>query len=274
MNLKGKWSLITGASSGLGWEYALQLSHLESNTILIARRGDRLSALKKEILTHNSKLKVEILEIDLTEKGQSKKIMEAIKEKGLQVSILINNAGLGSYASFSSSPWKIQEEMILINIMALTELTHSFISHMKDHQLPSFITNISSIAAYIQPPKFSTYNGTKSYVKSFSLTLSEELRKTNIHVYCLSPGGVKTEFSQRSGQELTKSANMAMMEAKDVVKEALKDMFKKKVSSIPGLFNKLTILLPRLLPEGILIKLSSLIFGSMVKSKKRSEIAS
>jgi len=274
VNLKGKWSLITGASSGLGWEYALQLSHLESNTILIARRGDRLSALKKEILTHNSKLKVEVLEIDLTEKGQSKKIMEAIKEKGLQVSILINNAGLGSYASFSSSPWKIQEEMILINIMALTELTHSFISHMKDHQLPSFITNISSIAAYIQPPKFSTYNGTKSYVKSFSLTLSEELRKTNIHVYCLSPGGVKTEFSQRSGQELTKSANMAMMEAKDVVKEALKDMFKKKVSSMPGLFNKLTILLPRLLPEGILIKLSSLIFGSMVKSKKGSEVTS
>ena len=274
MNLKGKWSLITGASSGLGWEYALQLSHLESNTILIARRGDRLSALKKEILTHNSKLKVEVLEIDLTEKGQSKKIMEAIKEKGLQVSILINNAGLGSYASFSSSPWKIQEEMILINIMALTELTHSFISHMKDHQLPSFITNISSIAAYIQPPKFSTYNGTKSYVKSFSLTLSEELRKTNIHVYCLSPGGVKTEFSQRSGQELTKSANMAMMEAKDVVKEALKDMFKKKVSSMPGLFNKLTILLPRLLPEGILIKMSSLIFGSMVKSKEKPDLIS
>jgi len=111
-------------------------------------------------------------------------------------------------------------------------------------------------------------------VKSFSLTLSEELRKTNIHVHCLSPGGVRTEFSERSGQKLSKSANMAMMESKDVVKESLENMFEKKVSSMPGLFNRFTILLSRFLPEGILIKVSSLIFGNMVKSKQKTRVIS
>jgi short-subunit dehydrogenase len=272
MNLTGKWSLITGASSGIGKEYALQLSKLGSNTIILARREKRLQELKSEILQKYPDQKVHIIQVDLSKENGAQIIFEKISSLKINIHILINNAGLGSYTPLLETDWEGQKEMILLNIMSLTQLTHYFVQHMAQHGEESYITNVASIAAYISPPNFSTYNGTKSFVRTFSSTLSEELRKSNIHVFCLSPGGVTTEFSEVSGQELSTSANRAMMNPHDVTSMAIKAMFSKKTSLIPGFSNKMMALIARFLSDRLVTKITSNLFGNMVKSKKRNKV--
>jgi hypothetical protein len=272
MNLTGKWSLITGASSGIGKEYALQLSKLGSNTIILARREKRLQELKSEILQKYPDRKVHIIQADLSKENGPQFIFEKISALKIKIHILINNAGLGAYTPLLESDWEGQKEMILLNIMSLTQLTHYFVQHMAQHGEQSYITNVASIAAYISPPNFSTYNGTKSFVRTFSSTLSEELRKTNIHIFCLSPGGVTTEFSEVSGQELSASANRAMMNPHDVTSQAIKAMLSKKTSLIPGFANQMMALIPRFLPDRLMTRITSFFFGNMVKYKKRNKV--
>ena len=263
---KNSWAFITGASAGIGKEFAIQLAQRGLNLFLVARRKERLLTLKEQ-LEKQYGIKVFPLPYDLMDPVQ---IMSSFKEatsKG-KVVYVINNAGLGTYQTFHHSTWEDQKKMIDLNTTTPTFFTHLFIPHMLGHGLPSRIVQVASLASYVWAPKFSVYNGTKSYLRAFSETLNHELKSTNINLTCLCPGGVRTEFSDVAGQSLTPVAEKAMMTPEPVVKGTLKACEKGKSIYIPGYENKLGALLASIFPTKLVISIISLLMGKMISSKK------
>lgn len=244
--LKGSWALVTGASSGIGKEYADQLSQMGLNIIIVARREERLSELKKE-LTQKYNNEVEYFVADLTKSDACQKVFDFAIKDSRKIQMVINNAGAGSYGPFLDYTLDDHLKTIDLNIVSLTKLTYQFIAHMKEHGLPSFMTNIASIAAYLTVPQFGVYSGSKKYVRDLTETLAYEFKDTNIHLCCVCPGGTYTEFMDHAGQSLKKAAHAGMMSVEAVVSEGLDAMFKRKPSVITGIMNKLMCLVPRFL---------------------------
>lgn len=189
--------LITGASSGIGREFALQLAPFASNIIIAARRLDRLHALKSEIGELHPEVNVFTYGIDLASEPDTDTFLQWLDESDLQVDFLINNAGVGDHGPFADGNWERIEQMLAVNITALTKLTHGLLPQML-HNGEGAILNVSSVASLIPVPYLNVYSATKAYVTSFSEGLRAELRRTNISVTALCPGPVPTEFGKQA----------------------------------------------------------------------------
>lgn len=253
---KGAWALVTGASSGIGAEYARQLAERGMNVLVSARRLDRLEKLSTDL---KSKYGVEVFCIknDLGEPGGARELFEKAIAGGRKIQILINNAGVGSYGPFHKRPLDKQLGLIQVNVTALTELTHRFTTHMLDHGLSSHITNVASIAAYQSVAYFAVYSGTKSFVRALSETLSSELKDTNISVTCVCPGGTTTEFMEQAGEKLNKAGEAMMMTPEKVVRLGLRSMDQGRVVVVTGFINQVATLLPRLLPSRVAMNIAT-----------------
>lgn len=218
------YTLITGASAGIGSVFAKQLAEQGQDLILSARRIEKLDELAKN-LTEKYKIKVETISADLANPTGSEKLVEAILEKNLKVNGLINNAGFGDRGLFADIPLDRQIQMIQLNVTSLVDLTHRLLPNIRQQQ-NAFIINVASTAAFQAGPNMAIYYATKAFVLSFSEALHEELKKDNISVSTLCPGATESEFAQEANMTNTKLFKAGAMTAETVVKKSLKKRHK------------------------------------------------
>lgn len=246
--------IITGASSGLGREFAMQLSKEYSELEelwVIARRKERLNQLKKVC-----PCKLRILDYDLTDPNVFDTLKKILKEEQPEIEILINGSGFGKRGKFTDISFKDNLAMIDLNCKALTAVTYLCIPYMKPG---SHIVEIASSAAFLPQPGFLVYAATKSYVLSFSRALRAELAPKKIHVMAICPGPVSTEFFQISdkGMDVKPFRKALMADPNKVVAVAIKGMKQKKEQSVYGFIIKLFHLISKVLPHRLLIFLSN-----------------
>jgi short-subunit dehydrogenase len=227
--------LITGASSGLGVEFARQLAPRARCLILTARRTDRLEALKAELT--RTGLEIHCLPVDLSNEADVDRFLGEVRALGVRANVLINNAGLGDHGMFENGEWPRVRAMLHVNMSALTRLTHAFVKDLVA-QGQGGILNVSSIVGLMPIPQMAVYAATKAYVLSFSEALRAELRGTGVSVLALCPGPVDTEFfplAERPGTEEVMAAPAILkVSAEKVVRNGLSALEKDRARIIPG----------------------------------------
>ncbi len=245
-------AVITGASSGLGAEFARQLAPHAAELVLVARREDRLKQLACEL--ERPGLKIITKKVDLANAEEVAAFEEWIRNSGLRVNFLINNAGLGDYGRFDEGSWEKIRQMLEVNITALTRLTHAMLPILKEEKQAA-ILNVASVAGMTPLPKMAVYAATKSYVISFSEALRAELRDTGVRVTVLCPGPVSTEFGSvavRPNGEPVVAPEVFRMPADKVVARALGAVERDCARVIPGWFLAFVMLLTAAMPMFIL----------------------
>lgn len=247
-------ALITGASAGIGREFALQLANRAHSMILIARRDERMIELAGQLRREHPKLVVHVRKVDLADLGQLRAFLEALDRDKLEVDLLINNAGLGDSGPFSESDPDRNKEMTVLNVEALTLVTRHLLPPMiAKHR--GAILNVSSSAGFLPIPLSAVYAATKAYVTSFSEALRAELYGTGVSVCTLCPGPVVTEFQQvakREGVQPNIGPQFLVVTAEQVVRDALAAVEADRPLVIPGFAMKLLMLLARLMPMPVL----------------------
>ena len=247
MNLAGKTALITGASSGIGREMALQLADMGAALVITARRRGRLEELAREI-EERSGAEVTILVEDLGEPEAAKKLWEATEGKGRVVDVLINNAGFGTQDPFLDIPWERTREQLQLNVVSLTELCWLFGESMQSRG-GGHILNVASTGAYQPVPHYATYSAGKTYVRNFSEALAYELASAGVRVCCLCPGPTTTEFTEVAGHQTTAFERLFFMSAERCARIGLRSLFGWRRNVISGYANKLQCFFMRFVPR-------------------------
>jgi short-subunit dehydrogenase len=247
-------ALVTGASSGIGEELARVHAEHGGDLVIVARRRDRLEAMKAELeKTHG--ITVYVLAQDLTQTDAPRRIFDELQSRGVAVDILINNAGLGYLGLFNEQDWSRNEDMIKINILALAALTRLFLPPMIERR-SGRVLNIASMAGFVPGPNHAVYYASKAFVISLSEAIANELEGTGVTVTVLCPGPVDTEFTRRSemkGVRLLKHK----ASARDTAQAGYNAMLKGKTVVVPGPVSKLTIHgLLRLSPRWLTTRIS------------------
>ena len=225
--MKNKTALITGASSGIGYELAKVHAAKQGNLVLVARREDKLNELKDE-LEKEFGVQVLVLARDLIKPGVSEDIYTSVKEKGIRVDYLINNAGFGDFGFFHETEWEKEEAMIDLNMKVLTHLTKLFLPDMVKHGSGK-IMNVASTAAFQPGPLMAIYYATKHYVLAFSEAIANELNGTGVTVTTLCPGATQSEFVDTANlKESLLFKRMKLATSEQVAKFGYKKMIKGK----------------------------------------------
>lgn len=248
-------ALITGASSGLGKEFAYQIAPNTKEIILVARRTDRLEDLKQSLLTEFPDLIIHCEPTDLNNLDQSDYLISKIEKEIYSPDLLVNCAGMGDLGSFKHSEWPKLYAMMNLNIIALTRLTWAVIPSMKK-QKKGYIIQVSSLAGTLPIPDFSVYAATKAYVTNFSEALRLELKEENINVTALCPGPVHTEFGDLAERKKTSEEfdmrSWSYVAPSLCIKSALKAVNSNKPVTYPGFLIKCTALIIKLTPMPLL----------------------
>ncbi len=239
------YALITGASSGIGLEIARILAGRGYDIVIVGRSRERLKIAKDE-LSAKEAADVVAISADLADESSAQKIHSQLTKRGVEVEVLVNNAGAGLFGAFWDSDLESINRMIELNVSALTQLTRLFIKDMLKNRR-GFVLNVSSSAAFQPGPFMAVYYATKSYVLSFSLALAEELRGTGVSVTALCPGATSTSFKDNAGIPGTRLFSKPMP-AERVAHEGVEAMFKGRKLCIPGLKNRFLAFLTRITP--------------------------
>ena len=247
-----KVALITGASAGLGVEFARQLSKRGHRLVLAARRKDRLDALAKELGNARA------VAIDLSKANAAAKLMADLEAAGEQVEILVNNAGFGLIGRFAELDPRRERQMIDLNVGALTDLCRAVAPGMIKRKSGA-ILNVASTAAFQPGPKMAVYFATKAFVLSFTEALHEELKPHGVKVTCLCPGPTRTEFGEVAGFGGNGAFDKVAMEAGEVVEAGLKGMDRNRAVIVPGLVNKIGAISTRFAPRSVVRKIAGAI---------------
>ena len=237
-----QWALITGASTGIGRELAEVFAHHGINLVLVARNQERLLVAAEELRSVH-KVQTRVLSADLSVPDAPAKIFQALKD--LPISILVNNAGFGTYGAFKQTELATQTEMIEVNISALVQLSYLFIPGMLARHA-GHIVNVASTAAFQPGPMVSVYYATKAFVFSFSYALADELKQSGVTVTALCPGMTRTEFQKRA--HMNEGAAWFTMSPRAVAEAAYHGMIKGKRVVIPGMLNRVGSFLARRAP--------------------------
>ena len=245
---KKYYVVITGASSGIGYEIAKLYAQDGYNLVLIARNIDKLKKVKGELSQYNTEIK--ILSLDISKDSDIKNLFNYIETNKINVSTLINNAGVGSFGDFKDIGWEIEDVLIDINIKSLTRLTKYFLPKIIENKNGG-ILNVASTAAFCSGPRMAVYYASKAYVLNLTEAIYEECKGTGIKISCLCPGPVKTEFQGKAGIKKSETAKKYLMSAEDVAKVCYKDFNRGKLIIIPGIKNKLLVMANNLLPSSI-----------------------
>lgn len=224
-----KTVLITGASAGIGKETAYVYAENKYNLILVARRKEYLEQIKADII-NKYKVSVEIIDLDLSLQNSAVELYNYTKSRNLKVDILINNAGFGTKGDFSNIEREKSEQILMLNIVTLTNLTKLFLTDMLGEN-SGHIINIASTAAYQPIATMAVYAATKAYVLSFSVALAVELKGSNVFMTVINPGPIVSEFAKSAGFPDSK-AFKNVPSSKDLAEFIYKSMIKKKISAI------------------------------------------
>ena len=244
-------ALITGASAGLGTDFARQLSATGARLVLVARRKDRLDALAAELGNARA------VAIDLAEPGAATRLLADIADHGEHVDCLINNAGFGLAGRFAELDGPRQREMIDLNCGVLTELAHGVLPGMRQRQRGG-ILNVASTAAFQPGPGIAVYFATKAFVLSFTEALHEEVLGDGIHVSALCPGPTATEFGEVAGFGSSGAFKKLAADSASVVRIGLAGLSRNQAVVVPGLFNKAGAQSNRFLPRVAMRKIAGL----------------
>lgn len=239
--------LITGASSGIGYEFAARFAKEGYNIIAVARNKQKLDELKRQ-LEKTYGIAVWIYAKDLSNQNEVHDLYETLKNEQLDVHILVNNAGFGLYGEFVETELQEELNMIDLNIKTLTHLTKLVVVDMVKRN-EGKILNVASTAAFQPGPLMAVYYATKAYVLSFSEALSNELRHTNVTVSALCPGPTATGFVDRANLQQSKLFKSGVMDVKQVVEAGYKGVMNNKTVIIPGVANKLLAFSVRFMPR-------------------------
>ena len=248
MNSTRNYTLITGASTGIGYELAKLFAKDRHNLILVARDEGKLETAKNELSKCN--VEVKILSLDLSKSEDIQGLFNYVEMNKLNVDILVNNAGIGTVGDFSEIEWVKEEALIDINIKVLTKLTKYFLPKIIECKNGG-ILNVASTAAFCSGPRMAAYYASKAYVLNLTEAIYEECKDSGIRISCLCPGPVKTTFQDKAGIKKSESAKKYLMDAEEVAKVSYKDFKKGKLIIIPGMKNKLLVIGNKLLPRRI-----------------------
>jgi short-subunit dehydrogenase len=245
-------ALITGASAGLGVDFARQLAARGYRLVLVARRKEQLDALAAELGNARS------IEMDLSEAGACDRLMADLAAHGEHVELLVNNAGFGLTGRFAELDGKRQRQMIDLNCGALAELAHAVLSGMIERK-SGWILNVASTAAFQPGPGMAVYFATKAFVLSFSEALHEEAKKQGVIVSALCPGPTATEFGKVAGFGPSNLLDKVAADSPSVVRAGLEGLLKGKAIVIPGLMNKATAQASRFFPRNLVRKAAGML---------------
>ncbi|WP_456845859.1 SDR family NAD(P)-dependent oxidoreductase [Cellulomonas sp. P5_C6] len=250
MDHHGTTALVTGASSGLGAEFAHQLAARGADLVLVARRADRLEDLATRIRAQHG-AQVRVLPADLTAPGAAGKLRAELD--GVHVDTLVNNAGFGHFGDLADTDPTIGADMVQLNVAALVDLTREFLPDLLEGR--GALVNIASTAAYQPTPHLAVYGATKAFVLSFTEALSAELRPSGLRVLALSPGATRTEFFDVAGRDAQLGR---MQEAADVVGLAMRALDRRRTpaSIVSGRTNRLTATFARISPRRVTLAVS------------------
>lgn len=254
------YSLITGASKGIGKAIALELASKKYDVILLARSEESLKSLCAEIQSVY-KVNAVYLALDLSAANAAEKTFSWVKENKYTVNILVNNVGYGLSGFFDRYKLEDVLNMMQLNMQTLVQFTSYFLPELKKEK-QSFILNIASTAAYQSVPGLSVYAATKSFVLSFSRGLYQELKGSNISVSCISPGPTDTAFVERAnlGEKGLKTAQKVNMKPEEIAEIAINTLFNKKPEIVVGTINKLGVFMAWLLPKNIVERVAMNIY--------------
>jgi short-subunit dehydrogenase len=245
-------TLITGASSGIGAAFARKLAARGRNVFLIARSEDKLIALCNE-LGRLTSIRAQYLALDLQKPDSGAQLLEEANKRGLEVEMLINNAGFGSMGDFVKLELERELDMIQLNVRSLVDLTHRFLGPMRERRSGTII-NVASTAGFQAVPYMATYAATKAFVLSFSEALWDENRGHGIHVMALCPGVTETNFFHASGIDRPPMRTIETPE--EVVETALRALGRHKSTVISGWTNLLTVEAERFVPRSVVTKVA------------------
>ncbi|HZC42882.1 MAG TPA: SDR family oxidoreductase [Acidobacteriaceae bacterium] len=241
------YALITGASSGIGEQFAHQLAAQGWSLILVARSQERLEEVRGELMSAHMGIDVVAIPLDLAIAGAPADLFQRTQAARLEVELLINNAGFGAFAEFASLDLGRVRQMLDLNIVALVELTHLYTQPMMQRRRGSII-NIASVAGFAPLPYSAVYAATKAFVKSFSDALFEEARQRGVHILVVNPGTTETNFFRVAG-ESPFSHRARMQTSAEVVRESLHAFERKKSSVVTGASNRVLTVVLTLLPR-------------------------
>jgi short-subunit dehydrogenase len=253
-HLEGSSALITGASAGIGREFARQLAGRASSLVLVARRQERLDELSDELMKRDPNLTVHVRISDLSDDRAVMELFDWLEREKIAIDLLINNAGLGDMGPFATSELRRVKEMLTVNVTALTLLTRLLLPGMIARKRGA-ILNVSSSASFLPIAGFAVYAATKAYVTSFSEAIRAELHGTGVTVTSLCPGPVHTEFTQvaqRRGAGRDRSPEFVHVSAEEVARTGLAAIERDCPLVIPGFIMKLGMFLVRITPMSIL----------------------
>jgi short-subunit dehydrogenase len=256
----GGWALITGASSGLGADFARELASRGCNCVLVARRENRLRELAEE-LARDHGAEAEIIPMDLSVPGVPAELHRRLAEKGIRIDVLVNSAGFGIFDRFLDIPWERERAMIELDVLALVHLTKLFARDMVERGYGR-ILQIASTAAYQAVPYYSTYAGCKSFVLLFGEALHYELAGTGVTCTVLSPGTTDTEFQSVAGHDYTMAMSGSVMNSRAVARIGIEAMLRGRSSVLAGLRNQALVWLERLTPRTLITRIAARFTGS------------
>jgi short-subunit dehydrogenase len=255
---KNEYALITGASSGIGYELAKVFARNGFSLILVARNLGKLEAVAQE-LTRDHMTECHVISADLSLVSGVEEVYRRVHEKNLTVSVLVNDAGVGTYGPFRQTDFKREAQMINLNVVGLTYLTKLFVKEMVENGSGK-ILNVASVVGFWPVPRMSVYAATKAYVISFSQSLASELKGTGVQVSVLCPGAVDTSFL-KSGEKQAKGSRpglvfrvlgrMRYVDAATVAAVAYRDLMKNKRVIVPSALFRVFRVTMKFMPQGL-----------------------
>lgn len=247
-----KKALITGASAGLGREFALQLARQGTDVVLVARRLDKLKELADEV--RGLGVAAEIISCDLQKSAERARLRTVIESTG--VDLLINNAGFGKIGNFSEIPLESQLGQVELNIKALVELTYYAVPVFKQKDFGT-VVNIASTASFIAMPNFAVYAASKKFVRDFTEALAFELKGTGVRACAVCPGPTETEFFEVAGS--ADKLKFGMMKSDVAVSEALSGIARGDARIVLGASNKALAAATRVLPDKLSMNIAAML---------------
>lgn len=249
MDFRNRTALITGASGGIGAEFAHQLAGLGANLVLVARRADKLEELRTALLTSTPGIEIDVIAADLSVPGAGAQLAEGVSR---HIDILINNAGVGSHGDFVDLDPDALAAQIQLNCGTLVDLTARFLPPMIKAR-NGLVINVASTAAFQPTPTMAVYGATKAFVRSFTEALWQETKGTGVRVFALCPGATETEFFARTGKQFMTRGRQT---SRQVVDTALAAIDKSGPTVISGLVNEVLAAAARMLPGRLLAPVS------------------
>ena len=252
MDLKNDTALITGSSGGIGEEFAVQLARRGVNLVLVARRADKLAALRDRLLETHPGLLVDVVAADLAVPGSAAELASKVADLGRRVDILVNNAGVGLHGDFVGQDVAANAAQVQLNCVTLTELTGIYLPAMTKAR-HGVVLCVASTASFQPTPGMAVYGATKAYVLSFTEALWKETKGSGIRVLALCPGATDTEFFARTGEEFLTSGRQT---SKQVVDVAMAALDKSTPTVVSGLANTLLATGYRFTPRRVMLEVS------------------